>query len=324
MKDIEQAISSLFKNPAAAGAAVIVFKIIVGLILLWICSRIIELICRRLVRTLNNKESTEPGAVRFLGTIIKIVLYLIVILLILNGLGYKTTSLLTVLGSVGLAIVLGLKDSLSNVASGFMIMILKPFKVGDHISENSTKCEGTVIEIGLFFTKLKTLDEKMIVIPNQILTSTSVVNHTAQEYRTLDLHYSIPYGTNLVRAKDLIRSTILADQQEQYEKLMEARTEAAADGDAGSDAGEAGGSSASAAEDELDKALFSPENIHVFVYELAESSVIVCSRSRVKNEDYWPTRYRLLEDVYNNFKAAGIDFAYPHMDVHIDRDYEDY
>lgn len=290
MEQIEKSIYDIFKHAAAGNAAVLVFKIAVGLILLLIASRIIEFICNHLLKRLRAKPDIDQGAVKFLNTVMKIVLYLVVILLILNGFGVKTSSLLTLLGSIGLAIVLGLKDSLSNVASGIMILTLKPFKVGDHISEASTKCEGTVTEVGLFFTKLKTLDEKTIVIPNQILTSTSVTNHTAQEYRTLDLHYAVPYGTDLGRAKDVIRSTILADQQDHEEEM---------------------------AQDQRDE-VFDPESIHVFVYELADSAVILCSRSRVLNEKYWPTRYRLLEDVYNNFNKAGIEFAYPHMDVHVD------
>ena len=144
----------------------------------------------------------------------------------------------------------------------------------------------------MFFTKLKTLDEKTIIVPNQILSSTSVTNHTAQEYRTLDLHYAVPYGTDLDRAKDVIRSTILADQQDQAEKTDENR--------------------------EQHEQIFDPGSIHIFVYELGDSAVILCSRSRVLNENYWPTRFRILEDVYSNFKKAGIEFAYPHMDVHID------
>ena len=292
MKDIEQALSGVFKHAAAGNTAVLIFRIIVALILLWIFSRIIETVCRRITKKICAKTDVDPGAVSFIATIIRIVLYMIAILMILNGFGVRTSSLLTLLGSIGLAVVLGLKDNLSNVASGIIIMILKPFKVGDHISEANTHSEGTVTDIGLFFTKLKTLDEKTIIVPNQILSSTSVTNHTAQEYRTLDLHYAVPYGTDIDRAKDVIRSTILADQQDQAEKTDEKR--------------------------EQHEQIFDPGSIHIFVYELGDSAVILCSRSRVLNENYWPTRFRILEDVYNNFKKAGIEFAYPHMDVHID------
>ncbi len=303
MHDIEKAISDLFIHAAAGNAAVILFRIIVGLIILFIASRIIEALCTRLFKRLTEKTGSDPGSMFFLKSIVKIILYLIVILLILNGFGYKTSSLLTILGSLGLAIVLGLKDSLSNVASGLIIMIFKPFKVGDHIVEKSHDCEGTVTEVGLFFTKLITLDQKTIVIPNQLLTSTAVVNHTVEEFRTLDLRYSVPYGTDLDRAKDLIRSTILADQMEQVEK---AREEAAEAGGAQSDGSDS-------------FPVYDPDSVHVFVYELGDSAVILCSRSRVLNKDYWTTRFRLLEDVYKNFSAAGIEFAYPHLDVHVDQ-----
>ncbi len=309
MKDIEQSISHLFQHAAAGNAAVIGFRIIVGLIILFIASRIIEAVCNRIFKRLSEKAEVDTGNVLFLKSVVKVILYLVVILLILNGFGYKTSSLLTILGSLGLAIVLGLKDSLSNVASGLIIMLFKPFKVGDHIVEKSHDCEGTVTEIGLFFTKLITLDQKSIVIPNSLLTTTAVINHTVEEYRTLDLHYSVPYGTDLTRAKDLIRSTILSDQMEQIEKAREAaimwENSEAAD---------------KSEEPDIVIPVYDPDTVHVFVYELGESAVILCSRSRVLNKDYWTTRFRLLEDVYRNFNAAGIEFAYPHMDVNLEYD----
>ena len=322
MKDIEKALSDLFKHAAAGNAAVIVFRILVGLILLGIASRIIEFLIRRLKRRLEDKQSTDPGAVSFLCAVLKILLYLVVILMILNGFGFKTSSLLTILGSLGLAIVLGLKDSLSNVAGGLIIMIFKPFKGGDHIVEKTHDCEGNVTEIGLFFTKLKTLDEKTILIPNQLITSTAIINHTLEEYRTLEMRYSVVYGTDLDKAKDLIRSTILADQMDQVEKFkekMELKAQAAA-----SESEESSSlirkvldSTLSGPDDDTGP-VYDPDSVHVFVYELADSAVILCSRSRVRNQDYWTTRFRLYEDVYNSFNAAGIEFAYPHMDVHVD------
>ena len=281
MKTIEESIQGLFKHAASGNAAVIAFRILLALLVLFICSRIINAICKRLQKAMNKKTDVDQGAVVFVTSAIKVLLYLAVILMILNGLGVKTSSLLTLLGSIGLAIVLGLKDNLSNVASGIIIMVLKPFNVGDHIIENSDHNEGTVTEIGLFFTKLKTLDEQTIIIPNQLLTNSSVINQTREQYRTLDLHYSIPYGTDLDTAKEIIRKTVMDDPE------------------TNKDRGE--------------------DSVHVFVHSLDDSAVILCSRSRVINEKYWQTRYRIFESVYKNFMAEGLEFAYPHMDVHVDQ-----
>lgn len=280
MRDIERAVYNLFHSAAAGNAAVIAFRILVGLIILVIASRIIEFICRRLLKHLSDKPNADQGAVRFLNTILKIMLYLAVILMILNSFGYKTSSLLTLLGSLGLAIVLGLKDSLGNVAAGIIIMILRPFKVGDYIAEKTYNCEGTVTDIGLFFTKMKTLDERTVVIPNYLLMSTAVINHTEEEYRTLDLRVAVTYGTDVDRAMEVVRKVIAEDQK-------------------------------------AEKKQSEPEMARVFVYDLADSAVILCSRLRVLNQDYWPSRYRLLEKIYKSFAGEGIEFAYPHMDVEI-------
>lgn len=279
MKSIEESIQGLFRHAASGNAAVIAFRIILALVVLFICSRIIDALCRHLQKKMNRKAGVDQGAVSFVTTVIKIFLYLVIILMILNGLGVKTSSLLTLLGSIGLAIVLGLKDNLSNVASGIIIMVLKPFSVGDHIIENADHNEGTVTEIGLFFTKLKTLDEQTIIIPNQLLTANSVINQTREQFRTLDLNYSIPYGADLDQVKDIIRRTVMDDPE------------------TNKDRGE--------------------DSVHVFVRSLDDSAVIVCSRSRVVNEKYWQTRYRIFESVYKSFQAEGLEFAYPHMDVNV-------
>ena len=278
MKQLEESFSNLFGNKAAAGAAVLVFRVVVGLIILWIGSRLINWICKIILRSLQKNENTDKGVVSFLNSVLKVVLYLILVLLILNGFGYNTASLLTLLGSFGLAVVLGLKDSLSNVASGIMIMLLKPFAVYDYIIEDTNHNEGTVIDIGLFFTRLQTLDKKTIVLPNQMLTTNSVTNVTMEKQRMLEISYSVSYGSDLDQVKDVIRDVISHD-----------------------------------------KDTIKPEEIHIFVQSLGDSAVVVASRSKVLNENYWQTRFRLMENIYKAFMENGIEFAYPQLDVHLKR-----
>lgn len=278
MKQLEESFSNLFGNKAAAGAAVLVFRVVVGLIILWIGSRLINWICKIILRSLQKNENTDKGVVSFLNSVLKVVLYLILVLLILNGFGYNTASLLTLLGSFGLAVVLGLKDSLSNVASGIMIMLLKPFAVDDYIIEDTNHNEGTVIDIGLFFTRLQTLDKKTIVLPNQMLTTNSVTNVTMEKQRMLEISYSVSYGSDLDQVKDVIRDVISHD-----------------------------------------KDTIKPEEIHIFVQSLGDSAVVVASRSKVLNENYWQTRFRLMENIYKAFMENGIEFAYPQLDVHLKR-----
>ena len=123
-----------------------------------------------------------------------------------------TTSVAAALASCGVAIGLALQGSLSNFAGGVLILVLKPFVVGDYIVEDNKGREGTVKEIQLFYTKLLTVDNKTVIIPNGTLANTSLTNVTAQDKRRLDLSVGISYDADLKKAKELIEGIFRADE----------------------------------------------------------------------------------------------------------------
>ena len=126
------------------------------------------------------------------------------IFIIMGLFGIATTSAVAVLGSAGVAVGLALQGSLSNFAGGVLILLLKPFKVGDYIIEHSHNNEGTVTEISIFYTKLLTVDNKLIVIPNGTLSNSSLTNVTNKDRRRVDLVVGIAYEADIRTAKDVI------------------------------------------------------------------------------------------------------------------------
>ena len=161
------------------------FNVVLAVIVYLIGSRIIKAILKMNKRWADRKEIDE-GVKQFIHAFIKGALYVLLIFIILTLFGVTTASVVAVLGSAGLTLGLALQGSLSNFAGGVMILLMKPFKVGDYVIEDTNKNEGTVEEISLFYTRLKTIDNKSIVIPNGTLANNSMTNVTAAENRRQD------------------------------------------------------------------------------------------------------------------------------------------
>ena len=132
--------------------------------------------------------------------------------MIASGFGLDAASIVAVVGSAGVAIGLALQGSLSNLAGGVLILLLKPFRIGDYIIEDSKNHEGTVTEIQLFFTKLTTADGKIVVLPNGTLANTSLTNVTAAADRRLDVFVGISYDADLLRAKECVLKVLREEE----------------------------------------------------------------------------------------------------------------
>ena len=184
------------------------FNVVLAVIVYLIGSRIIKVILKMNKRWADRKEIDE-GVKQFIHAFIKGALYVLLIFIILTLFGVTTASVVAVLGSAGLTLGLALQGSLSNFAGGVMILLMKPFKVGDYVIEDTNKNEGTVEEISLFYTRLKTIDNKSIVIPNGTLANNSMTNVTAAEKRRLDLTVGISYQADIRQAKEVLNQVIL-------------------------------------------------------------------------------------------------------------------
>ena len=258
--------------PKLAGFGV---RVLIALAVFFVGRIIIKWI-QKLVRRSLERSNADKGVEQFVDSFLKVGLYTLLIFSIAAKFGVDTASVAALVASGGVAIGLALQGSLSNFAGGVLILLLKPFEVGDYIIEDTNKNEGTVKEIQIFYTKLSTIDNKTIVIPNGMLTNSSLTNATAKDERRLDLKVSISYQADLRKAKALIEEMLRSDE-----------------------------------------CVMKDEEINVFVDELAESAVVLGARAWVKNEEFWTTRWRMLETIKLTLDEHGIEIPYPQMTVHM-------
>ncbi len=178
-------------------------RVVLALVLFAIGTRIIALI-RRLIKRALSRSNATTEAVQFLDSAMKSLLYVILIFMILQLFGVQAASIATVIGSVGVTVGLAIQGSLANCIGGIMILTLKPFKVGDYIIEDTYKNEGVVREITIFYTKLFTHDNKMILIPNGTLANSSLTNVTQETERRIDLTVGISYEADIRQARAVV------------------------------------------------------------------------------------------------------------------------
>lgn len=252
-------------------------RILIAIIIFLVGRAIIRWIRKR-VKISMTRANVDAGVTQFTQSLLKFGLYLILILVIAGNLGFDLSTITVAFASASVGITLALQGTLSNFAGGVLILITRPFVVGDYIIEDNKKNEGTVKEIGIFNTKLTTLDNKTIVIPNGTLVNNSLTNVTEKDERQLDLKIGISYNSDLRRAK-----AILAEQLVNHDSII------------------------------------SDHPTNIFVHELADSAVILGVRAWVKSEEYWPTRWALLEDIKLSFDKEGIEIPYNQLSVHVEK-----
>jgi small conductance mechanosensitive channel len=176
---------------------------------IWVVGRWLAQRLARLIRGIMVRAGLDTMLVQFLGNIINIVLLVVVTIAALDHLGVPTTSMLAVFGAAGLAVGLALRDSLSNFAAGVMLIVLRPFKVGDFVEVGGLS--GTAEEIGIFSTVLRTADNRRVIMPNGQIANDAITNYNALPTRRIDLTFGVAYGDDLRHAKDIIQRELSED-----------------------------------------------------------------------------------------------------------------
>ncbi len=165
----------------------------------------------RFLRRLLNRTKMDEILVNFVGSFSHLILLIFVIIAALHALGVDTTSLIAVLGAAGLAVGLALKNSLQNFASGIMLILFRPFKVGDYVEVAGVS--GAVEQVSIFSTVMSTPDNRKIVIPNGMLSNDKVINYSAKDKRRIDLALTVGYEENLRKVKEIIQSCLEGDER---------------------------------------------------------------------------------------------------------------
>lgn len=175
---------------------------------------------RGFVRKALERSTVDKGVEQFVDSLLKFGLYGVLIFSIATKFGFDTASVAALIASAGVAIGLAVQGTLSNFAGGVLILILKPFVVGDYIIENNQGNEGTVNEIQMFYTKLATVDNKIVIVPNSMLTSGSLVNITQMKKRNLIIEVGISYDADIRQAKDILMDLMMKEECIDHEMEM--------------------------------------------------------------------------------------------------------
>lgn len=250
---------------------------LLAIVILVIGFRIVKWIKRGLKRAFE-RHSLEPSVVTFLTSFVDIGLKIVLFLWAISVVGVEMSSVIAILGSASIAIGLAVQGSLSNIAGGVLILLLKPFQVGDYIIEDNKKNEGTVVAIDIFYTRLHTVDNKTVVVPNGILSNSSLTNVTRQDRRRIDIYLNISYKESVERVKNVL-----------YDIL------------------------------EKEEGVIKNEECPyiVFVNDFLESTVSIGIRAWATMDDFWVTKWSLLEHIKIRFDEEKIDFPYNQLDVHL-------
>ncbi len=193
-------------------------RIVLALVVFLLGMQVIKLL-RRILKKSLTRGKVDVGVRQFTDSFVKAVLYILLIFMIARGFGVDAASVVALLGSAGVAIGLAVQGSLSNLAGGVLILILKPFLVGDYIIDAGGK-EGTVTEIQLFYTKLLTPDNRTVILPNGTLANGSLINITTDKYRRCDISVGISYSSDIGAARETLMELLAEDEAVLKDKEM--------------------------------------------------------------------------------------------------------
>ena len=236
---------------------------------------------RRFIRRADDHlEKLDATLVPVLCTSATYLIYIVGFVIILDVFGVNTASIITLLGAAGLAIGFALKDTLGNIAAGIMLLILRPFRVDDFIEFGSTM--GTIKEINLFTTILKTFDGLYISAPNGQIWGSTIKNYNRNDRRRLDVGVGISYGDSIDTGLEVLRQIIATEP----------------------------------------RFLQEPAPPQTMVISLADSSVNLQLRGWTTTDDYWQTLFDLNKRVKEEVELAGLNIPFPQMDVHLIKDSE--
>lgn len=254
-------------------------NLIVALLVYIIGSWIIKWI-NKLFKKMLKKSKVDPSLYSFLTSIVSVVCWLLLAIVIISILGIETSSFIALFASAGVAIGLALSGTLQNFAGGVMILLFKPYKVGDYIEAQGY--QGTVKEIQIFNTIILTNDAQTIIIPNGEMSTKSLKNYSTEKYRRVDLDFHFAYGGDLDEVKKAIRE-------------IQAKSPLIIQGPV-----------------EDSEVVAEP---WVGLTELAEKGVVVNTRTWCLGSDYWTVYFYMNETVYQQLKERGFMFPCKRLDV---------
>lgn len=266
-----------FVDKALSFGLKVLAAILIYIIGAWLIRKI-----KKILASIFERRKTDAAIASFVNSMTSIALTVMLIVITVGTLGIDTTSLAALLAGGGMAIGMALNGTVQNFAGGIMILIFKPFKAGDYIQAQGF--EGTVTEVTIVSTKLTTVDNRNIIIPNGVLSNDTINNFSQNTMRRVDWSIDVEYGSSSEQTKELLMTFLSKD-----ERILTAETGA-------------------------------PADPFVALSALKDSGVQFTMKAWVKKEDYWDVNYGILEKIYNELPKHDIKFPFPQLDVNIKQD----
>lgn len=257
-----------------------ILKPLAKMVMILIIGHVIAVYIVKIIKRAFDRSHIDDSLAVFLLKTIKIVLNILVILSALNTVGVSTNGVLAALSAAAVAVAIALRDSLSNVAGGILLLISPRFLSGDYISAGGD--EGTVVRVDLLHTTVRTIDNKLVSIPNGVLINSHITNYTREEKRRVDIDFPVSYEADIEKTKQIIYSVI------SRHPLV----------------------------------LSEPEEPMVRVMKYNDSSVDIITRSWCNTPDYWTVYFDLTEQVRAELGKNGITIPYNQLDVNIKENYK--
>ncbi|MDD6641459.1 MAG: mechanosensitive ion channel [Bacteroidales bacterium] len=263
--------TQLLHNAITFGIKVVI-ALIIYIIGAWLIKRVKKLLLR-----IFERRDTERTLASFVSSLVSISMTVLLIIVTVSTLGVDTTSLAALLAAGGMAIGMAMSGTVQNFAGGIMLLVFKPFKVGDFITAQGFS--GTVTDVSIVSTKIVSTDNHIVVIPNGTLSNGNIDNYSTNPLRRVDLEISVAYGADADRCIETILDIVHGDK-----RIIDAQTPGAADP-------------------------------FVALSSLNASDITFVVRVWVHTPDYWNVRFDLNKSLYTQLPQQGFEFAYPHMDV---------
>lgn len=260
---------------------------------------------KRLLKTMFTRKQVEPTLASFVGSFVSISLTVLLIVITISTLGINTTSLAALLAAGGMAIGMALSGTVQNFSGGIMLLVFKPFKAGDYIEAQGFA--GKVIEVNITATKILTVDNRVVILPNGALSNGTINNFSGRPLRRIEWNVSVSYGVDAAACKQAILDIVNKD-----ERVLQADTDM------------------DALYKELNISAYQLTEVNYRMDAIPEPFVALKSlnanditfvvRAWVREADYWDVYFAINEHFYTQLPQQGFTFAYPHVDVNLVRE----
>lgn len=319
------------------------FKLLIAILVFYVGRFVIKKLYKVIFNMLTRKH-VDASITTFALSLVKITLYFILIITVIGILGIETSSFLAIFASAGVAIGMALSGTLQNFAGGVLILLLKPYKVGDYIEVSGYT--GTVKSIQLFNTVINTIDNRSIIIPNGVLSTSSINNYSLEPYRRIEWTVGLSYGTDFKAVREVLMAMLHSDdrvvkefveddmkyREEQREEELKQNLPVENSQESGKKRSwlyrafhrRAKQYAGNIIDSRYDMPVEIPKRVSrkpfVGLNELGDSAIVLVVRAWTHQDNYWPLYFEMNERIYTELPEHGFEFPFPQLDVHMDKE----